>query len=496
LALALLSLMAGCTVGPDFMRPIAPDVANYLMGASPTVTAAADTSGGAAQRFLRDRDIPGEWWALFRSRPLERVIERAIRNNPDLGAAQAALRIARENTAAGRGAFYPGVDAGFAGSRQKAAISGPSGDPGQPATSGPTFNLFTGQLNISYSPDVFGGTRRAVESLEAQEEQQRFLVEATYLTLTSNIVLAAVQEASLRGQIAATQKIIGIGRDLLGRLRQQKSLGQIAEVDVVAQEAALAQIEQTLPPLQRQLAQQRHLLAALAGELPSQGPAETFELTSLQLPDKLPLSLPSSLIEQRPDIRAAEANLASANAQIGVAVANRLPNIAITANAGSTALTLDKLLSPNTGFWSLAGAAVQPVFHGGTLLHLERAARAARDEAASQYRSTVIGAFQNVADTLSALQTDAVALQKAVAAERAAGRSLEITRQRLQLGDVNFLEVLNAQQTYQQALVSLVAAKADRYADTVALFQALGGGWWNRHDIAPPHHPKVAGFIQ
>jgi NodT family efflux transporter outer membrane factor (OMF) lipoprotein len=478
------------------VHPTVPDVLGYLQGSQPTGTISADTSGGTAQRFLRDRDVPGDWWKLFRSRPLKGLIERSLQNNPDIAAAQAALRVARENTAAGRGAFYPSIDGTFAASRQKAPIAGPSGDPSQPATSGPIFNLFTGQLDIAYSPDVFGGTRRAVESLEAQQEQQRFMLEATYLTLTSNIVLAAVQEASLRGQIEATQKIITIARDLLDRLKRQQSLGQIAEGDVVAQEAALAQIEQTLPPLQKQLGQQRHLLAALEGILPSQGPSETFTFAALHLPAKLPLSLPSALVRQRPDIRAAEANLASASAQIGVAVANRLPNIALSANTGSTALSLDRLFAPGTGFWTVAGAAVQPIFRGGTLMHQELAARAAYDQAAAQYRSTVVIAFQNVADTLTALQNDAVALQKAVAAERAASRSLDITRKRLELGDVSYLEVLNAQQTYQQALISLVSARADRYADTVALFQALGGGWWNRQDVDHSHDNDFSGILQ
>jgi NodT family efflux transporter outer membrane factor (OMF) lipoprotein len=254
---------------------------------------------------------------------------------------------------------------------------------------------------------------------------------------------------------------------------------------VAAQEAALAQIEQTLPPLQRQLEQQRHLLTALIGRFPSQEPLQRFELAMLQLPRDLPLSLPSRLVDQRPDVRAAEANLASASAQIGVAVANRLPNITLTANAGSTAFEFSKLFSPHTGFWALAGAVAQPIFRGGALLNRELAARAAFDQAAAQYRSTVITAFQNVADTLTALRTDADALQKAVVSERAAARSLEIARQRLELGDITFLLVLNAQQTYQQALISLVQAKANRFADTAALYQALGGGWWNRNDIAP-----------
>jgi NodT family efflux transporter outer membrane factor (OMF) lipoprotein len=484
LAVVGLAIVSGCAVGPNFEQPAAPDVTGYTPGRLPAQTASANVAGGGAQRFHRDRDIPGEWWTLFRSPALKALVEEALRNNPDLQAAQAALRVARENFYAGQGAFYPSVDGSFAGTRQKPAISGPPDDPSS-ISNAPTFNLFTGQVSVSYSPDVFGGTRRAVESLDAQAENQRFALEAAYLTLTSNIVVAVVQEASLRGQIAATQQIIKIATDVLVLLRKQRSLGQIAELDVVAQEAALAQVEQSLPALQRQLAQQRHLLAALIGRLPSDEPAEKFVLAALHLPRDLPVSLPSSLVEQRPDIRAAQANLQSASAQIGVAVANRLPNITLSANVGSSAVALDQLLTPHTGFWTLAGGVVQPIFRGGALLHRELAARAAFDQAASQYRSTVITAFQNVADTLTALQTDAVALQKAVVAERAAGRTLTITRQRMELGDINYLALLVAQQLYQQALINLVQAKANRYADTAALFQALGGGWWNRSDVAP-----------
>jgi NodT family efflux transporter outer membrane factor (OMF) lipoprotein len=473
-------LMSGCAVGPDFLRPPAPDVTGYTRGPLPTQTASASVAGGAAQRFIRGRDIPGEWWTLFRSRPLKALIEEALRNNSDLQAAQAALRVARANTAVQRGAFFPSVDGSFTASRQKVPADF-FGEVPEPSI----FNLFTGQVNVSYTPDVFGANRRAVESLEAQEEAQRFLLEATYLTLTSNIVVAVVQEASLRGQIAATQSIIKIASDLLDLMRRQRSLGQIAEADVVAQEASLAQIQLTLPPLQRQLEQQRHLLAALVGRFPSQEPTQRFELAMLHLPQNLPLSLPSRLVDQRPDVRAAEANLQSASALIGVAIANRLPNITLTAVAGSSAFEISKLFSPHTGFWALAGSLAQPIFRGGALLNRELAARAAYDQAAAQYRSTVITAFQNVADTLSALRTDADALQKAVAAERAAARSLAITRHRLELGDIPYLLVLNAQQTYQQALISLVQAKANRYADTAALFQALGGGWWNRSDVAP-----------
>jgi NodT family efflux transporter outer membrane factor (OMF) lipoprotein len=244
------------------------------------------------------------------------------------------------------------------------------------------------------------------------------------------------------------------------------------------------------------LGQQRHLITALIGRLSSKPPAETFTLEALTLPRDLPLSLPSILVRQRPDILAAEANLHSTSALIGVAFANRLPNITLSATKGSSAFDVSQLFSPGTGFWTIAGSVVQPVFRGGTLYHQEQAARAAFDQAAAQYKSTVINAFQNVADVLTALKTDADAVEKSIASERAALRSLEITQQRLRLGDISFLALLNAQQTYQQALLTLVQARANRLADTAALFQALGGGWWNQPYALPEKPVTIADFFQ
>ncbi len=484
--------LAGCAVGPDFKVPAAPDQQGYTPEPLGHTTTSAATAGGAAQHFVRDLDLPGQWWTLFHSKALNSLVERALANNQDLAAAQAALRVARENVRAQQGQLFPAVDAGGAAFRGLPPIGGELDN----STVAPTFNLFTTQLNVSYSPDVFGGTRRSIEALAAQADQQRFQLEATYLTLTSNLAGAAVQEASLRGQIAATRQIVKIESDVLALLRRQRAAGQIAESDVVAQESVLAQVEQTLPPLQKQLVQQRDLLAALAGGFPSDRLAERFELAALRLPRDLPVSLPARLIEQRPDIRAAQANLQAASAQIGVAIANRLPNITLTATAGSTANSIDQLFTSGTEFWEVTGAVAQPIFHGGTLFHRELAAKAAFDQAKAQYRSTVIAACQSVADALRAIQTDAVALQKAVASERAAGKSLEITRRRMELGDITFVGLLLAQQIYQQALVSLAQAKAARYADTVALFQALGGGWWNRADAEPERPATLGDFFQ
>jgi NodT family efflux transporter outer membrane factor (OMF) lipoprotein len=475
-ACALLLLLAGCAVGPNFRRLAAPATDRYTAARLPTQTASAAAPGGAAQHFAVGRDIPGDWWALFHSPALDAMIKEALRANPNLAAAEAALRQARELRKAGEGAFFPLVQAGFNASRNKTS--------GQlsPATANGAlyYNQYTAQLGVSYVPDVFGGTRRTVEGLAAQEAAQRFQLEAAYLTLTSGLVGAAIGEASLHDQIAATEEIVRAQRESLDILNRQKALGQVAGADVAAQEAALAQAEATLPILQKQLAQQRDLIAVLLGRLPGNQPDAIFALASLQLPGDLPVSLPSRLVEQRPDIRAAEENLHAASAAIGVAIANMLPQIDLTGNFGTAALTIGSLFGPGTAFWTLAAGATQTVFDAGTLLHKKRAADAAFDEAAAQYKATVLTAFQNVADTLEALKSDADALNAAAKAEAAAKTSLDIVRRQLSLGAVNYLALLAAEQTYEQAVVNRVEAQAARFADTAALFQALGGGWWNR----------------
>jgi NodT family efflux transporter outer membrane factor (OMF) lipoprotein len=442
-------------------------------------TASADDALGQSQQFIAGMDIPGQWWTAFHSKPLNRLIERALNANPDIAAARAALRQARENVYAQQGSFWPQLSGDLDASRNKTATRSLS--PAS-ASGNPYYSLYTAQLSVSFVPDVFGLNRRTVEALAAQAQNQRFELEATYLTLTSNVVAAAILEASLRAQIAATAETIRDETELSHLLHEQFALGQVARADDVAQEAALAQAEQSLPPLNKQLAQQRDLLAALVGAYPSQEPDEQFELAGFELPQALPVSLPSTLVAQRPDVRAADAALHAASAGIGIAIANRLPQFQISPYGGSDANRLSDLFGPGNGFWSLGGGLTQPLFQGGTLLHKQRAARAAYDQAVAQYRSTVIAALQNVADTLKALQSDGDALKGAVAAARAASESLGIVRLQLRLGQVSYLALLNAEQTYFTAHITLVQAEAARLADTALLFQALGGGWWNRAD--------------
>jgi NodT family efflux transporter outer membrane factor (OMF) lipoprotein len=479
--LAIAAVLSGCAVGPDFERPAAPDVEGYSKDPLPAKTASATVAGGQEQQFFQGLDLPGQWWTLFHSEALNALIEQALKNNPTLPAAEAALRQAWENVYAAEGAFFPTAVASYSPSRNKTE----TGVTFTSASSGkPWFTLHTAQVVVSYAPDVFGSTRREVESLMATAEFQRFQLEAAYLTLTSNVVAAAVQEAALRGQIAATEEIIKIQTQSLGILRKQFELGQVAGADVAAVEATLAQAEATLPPLRKQLSVQRDLLTALTGRFPSQEPSEKFELASLQLPIDLPVSLPSKLVEQRPDIQSAEAQLHAASASIGVAVAAMLPQFTLTANGGTVANQTSQLfVTPSTAFWTVAGNVAQTVFDAGTLLHKKRAADAAFDQAAAMYRSTVIAAFQNVADALHAVQSDAETLKAAFAAERAAFKSLEIAGRQLQLGAISYLGLLTAENTFQTALLALVQAQAARYADTAALFLALGGGWWNREDV-------------
>ncbi len=459
-------LLAACAAGPDFHAPAAPAATSYTPEPLTATTAAAGIAGGEAQHFVRGMDIPAQWWTLFASAPLNAVIARALQANPDLQSAQAALRAAQENVLAQQGAYYPAVNAGLAPSRQRS-------DPTLPP-----YTLRTAQVSVSYTFDAFGGNRRQVENLQALAEAQGYQLQAAYLSLTANVVAAVVQEASLRDQITAANDIIRLQQELLTLLQRQYGLGDVAQADLLAQRTALAQSQASLPPLQKALSQQRNLLAALTGNLPADGVTETFDLSALQLPQQLPLSLPSQLVEQRPDIRYASAQLHAASAAVGVATANMLPQITLSASAGSAAAGFGSLFAPGTGIWGVVGGLTQPLFAGGTLLHRKRAAEALLDQAAAQYRSTVITAFQNVADSLRALQYDAEVLRTQLQAERSAAASLAVARRAVALGAVTPQTLLNAEQSYQLTRIALVQAQASRYADTAALFQAMGGGWW------------------
>ncbi len=480
--LPCLAILAGCAAGPDFTPPEAPKVSGYTAGPVATTVATPGVNGGEAQTFTAGADLSGDWWTLFHSQPLNSLIDQALAANPDLKAAQAALKVAHENTLAQRGAFLPSVTAGLAATRTR------STDPQDPASGASEYSLFTPQVSVAYAPDIFGLNRRTHESAAAQEQSARYQMAAAYVTLTANVANAAVQEASLRSQIDATHELIDLNAKITETMRYQVSKGYASPADLAAQRAQAAQIAATLPPLLTQLAQQRNLLAALTGRYPSETAEYTFDLSSLTLPQDLPLSLPSALVEHRPDVLQAQADMHAASAAVGIAAANRLPNLQLTGDAGSSSLTLRNAFGAGAGFWDLGTAITAPIYQGGALLHQERAAKAGYAQAGEQYRSVVLTAFENVADTLAALQHDAEALKASADAADAAKVSLDIATRQTNAGYGSALSLLNAEQTYQQARISLIQAQASRYADTVALYQALGGGWWQNAKFVGDMH--------
>jgi NodT family efflux transporter outer membrane factor (OMF) lipoprotein len=471
--------LAACAVGPNFKRPTPPAAPGYGSAPVQGQTASAEGTGGTAQTFVAGMDIPSQWWTLFKSPDLDQLVEQALKGNPDVDAAKAALRQAHELYLAQWTSFFPTVQGGFSATRAKNAI-GTISNPTSLPQANPYYNLYTAQLTVSYLPDVFGATRRQVEIAKAQEENNRFQLEAVYLTLSSNVVVTALQEASLRGQITATLRLLELQHQLTDTVQHQRMLGTASDLDVLAQQSAEAQTAQSLPPLQKQLGQTRDALTALLGRLPSEEPTQTFHLDDLTLPAELPVSVPSKLVEQRPDVRQAEENMHAASAAVGVALADMLPQFAVSGNLGSSALTMGQLFGPYTGFWDAGASLTQTLFDAGALLHKKRAADAALDQAAAQYRAAVILACQNVADSLRALQSDADALKASAEAERAARITFDLAQRQRELGTISWVAVLNAEQSFRTAQLALVQAQANRYSDTAGLFQSLGGGWWNR----------------
>lgn len=483
MALALTFGLTGCAVGPDYRQPAPPKVP---LTAKP-LPATTRMAGGVAQRFEVGGAIAGDWWHLYRSPQLNGLIKNALANNPNLQAAQATLLQAEETVRAAQGSLLPTISAGAAIQRDKAATAGKAAfGGGSGGAAMPAYTLHSVSLTVSYMPDLFGGQRRQIENIAAQAEYQRWELEASYLTLTSNIVTAAVNEASLNAQISATKALIADEQQLLTIMQAQVSLGGAAQTQLLQQQAQLAQQEATLPPLQAQLAQAQNQLAAYAGQFPGTFDLRSFTLDDLSLPATLPVSLPSALVAQRPDIQAAAAQLHEATANVGVATANMLPQISLSANIGHEALASSSLFTPQSLLWSLVASATQPLFEGGTLTAQRKAAIYGMQAAAESYQGTVVSAFESVADALSALQYDADTLAAADDAANAAKQSLTLTQSQYKLGGEPFSAVLMAEMTYQNALIVDVKAKAARLSDTAALYQALGGGWWHRQDVAEP----------
>jgi NodT family efflux transporter outer membrane factor (OMF) lipoprotein len=462
--LALGALATACAVGPNYRPPPPPHTERYVPGSAPV--------SSDAQRFLDGQPVPARWWTGFGSDALNALVERAFAANPSIASAEAALKVGRENYLAERGSYFPTATGSASAIRNRDAVQVLSPTLSSGAA---VYNLYTAQVGVSYALDVFGGVRRAVEASEAQAEVAREQRDATYLTVAGNVVVAAVQLAGLAEEVAATEQAVGFARDSLAILNRQFELGAVGRLDVAAQEAALAQLEATLPPLVRQREAARHLLAVLTGALPGDAGDPGITLAALKLPPEVPLGVPAELVTRRPDVRAAAANLHAASAADGVAIANLLPQIAISGTIGSSSTAIGDLLKSGSGFWSVGASLTQTLFAGGALVHRKRAADAALDQAAADYRGTVLGAYQNVADALRALEADGATLNPARRAEQSAAESLAIVRRQLELGGTGYLALLAAEQALEQARLTRIAAEGAQLADTAALFQALAG---------------------
>jgi NodT family efflux transporter outer membrane factor (OMF) lipoprotein len=477
LTILLVSIsLTGCMLGPDFHSPPAPATNKFTEDPQPKPTIRTKSLGaaGKSQEFTVGADIPAEWWKLFHSEALNKLIVQGIANNPTLAAAQSTLREAQETLNAQIGSnLFPKVTASLGGERQlfNASLFGTPGTD--------LFNLYNATVNVTYTIDIWGAARRQVESVTAQAEYEAFELEAAYLTLTSNIVTTAVTIASLRAQIDATNNIIKAEANSLRITKVQFKYGGVPGLSVLSQQSQLSLTQATLGPLEQSLAQAQHSMSVLIGALPSEDQIPKFDLNKITLPADLPLSLPSLLVRQRPDVRASEALLHSACAQVGVATANLLPQFTLSGAYGWQALVPSALFSKTTNTWNWGGTLLQPIFEGGALLATRRAEIAAYNVAASQYKQTVLTAFQNVADSLRALQHDAQTLRDYRASEIAALKAWKITQLQYNEGGVSYLSLITAENQYQQSIISRVQAQAARYSDTAALFQALGGGWWN-----------------
>jgi NodT family efflux transporter outer membrane factor (OMF) lipoprotein len=465
------AMLAACAVGPDFVRPPPPDTDRYTRLALPAATVAAD---GQSQRFGSSPVLPSGWWLLFKSDPLDTMVRQAVANNPTLQAAEASLRQSQDNLRAGDGVFYPHLEADAGASRQLAAPAHAGG----PAPNG-VFNLFTLSGTISYVLDVFGGERRTVEGLQAQADAQFYASKAAYLTLTANVVETSIARAAYAAQITTTGQLLTLEREQLRLTRAQVQAGTVAYGSVPALLSLIAANEATLAPLRQKVSQTEHLLATLEGVAPAEANLSDIELADISLPTDLPVSLPSDLVRERPDIMAAEAQLHVASANIGVATAAMFPSFSLTGTFGTTGSSLGQLTAGSGKFWSVGPTVAIPLFQGGALWSGRQAAIDAQQQSAAVYRQTVLGAFAQVADALKGLEHDAEALQSQVEARRAAGETLDLLQTGYRAGLVADLDVLSADVQFHQITLAYLQAVAQREQDTVALFVALGGGWWN-----------------
>lgn len=470
-SLMLAGLITGCAVGPDFTRPEPPEVSRYTVAPLSEQTASAKTPLGGAQQFRLGEDVDAQWWKKLGSPQLDVLIEKAFESSPNLAAARATLRQAQELHSAQAGAtLYPQVDAGLGAQRQQMSPSalGQTGDARE-------FSLYNASVGVHYRLDLAGGNRRALEALAARTDYSRYELDGARLTLAANITTTAILRARLAAQISATQAMIDAQEEQITVTRARVRLGQAAPDELLSLQTQAEQTRAGLPLLRKQLDQSEHLLATLSGQAPGSAEVPGFTLDEFKLPVDLPVVLPSELVRRRPDIQAAEALLHAANADYGVAVAKLYPQISLSANLGSQALTTGALFGGGTAVWSVLGQLTQPLFNPG-LSAEKRASLAALDAAAAKYQGVVLDALRNVADTLRALDHDAQSLASLAAADTYAQSSLESVKRQYALGAVNYTQLLIAQQQAQQSRISLAAAQAQRLADSVALYQSLGGG--------------------
>jgi NodT family efflux transporter outer membrane factor (OMF) lipoprotein len=487
LAVLLAGLVGGCAVGPNFVRPAAPAVTHYAHAADPAMTVAAQ---GSAQRFIAGAAVAPEWWRLFNSDKLDAVVVEALGGNPGLQAAQASLRQSEHTLRSGYGIFFPNIAADASGKRQRLSLQ----EFGQNAPA-PLFNLFTLSASVSYVLDLFGGERRMIEGLHAQVDLQRANEQATYITLIANIVNTIVAQAAYRAEVQATEELIGLQRDQVRLAEVQVNSGTAPYATVLTLRSQLAATEATIPQLAQKLAQSDDLLATLAGHVPADWNPAQVSLSDLTLPGELPVSLPSALVRQRPDILAAEATAHAASANVGVATAAMLPAITLGGAYSANGTTTGQLFSAKGRAWSFGGDLTQPLFEGGTLWYKRKAAIDDYQQAMALYRQTVLTAFAQVADTLQALEHDAAALRAQDEALAAAKEALRLVQIDYEAGLNTFLDVLVADTQYHQAVINDLGATAVRYQDTVALYVALGGGWWTSDHGAPrpDQHAAAAG---
>lgn len=487
LCVALLVALAGCAVGPQFASPDAPSDASYRKDALPAQTRAVDgVPQGDAQRFIAATPVAARWWTSFNNPELDRRVDLALANSPTIASAQAALRQAEANVDATRGGLFPTVNANAGATRSKSALGGFSNSggtggtitPGDTPSSASAYTIYNAGVSVSYAPDLFGGVRRGVEAQQALADAQLYQLGATYLTLASNVATTSFREASLREQIRSNEDIIGLLREQLDLVQRQFDVGAISMGDVLQSRAQIASAQAVLPALRQQLAATQTQLAVYLGQTPASAELTALSLDAIALPTDIPVSLPSELVRQRPDIRAAEAQLHRATAQVGVATANLFPQISLSGSWGSQAVDGgSNLFGSGTDVWNLGLNLLQPIFRGGTLRAQKRAAEAGLDQASANYRGTVLTAFQNVADSLRALELDAESLAAQAEAEQATASSLELVKKQYRDGSINYLQVLDSTRLYQQARLAVIAARAARLADTAALYASLGGGW-------------------